>query len=148
MSVRPLTNEGRRLCRQLNSRCHGGRIRATKFCERNLGTRHNRRGNAHPARPKVGQGVDYGRSRRTLGRRPEYAQPQPRSHRRSSDSGAIILIARPTFERPPDRQAAAENRRGSGRSYRRLAPAAASPAVRSKVGLAMRIMAPKSELLR
>ena len=40
--------------------------------------------------------------------------------------GAIILIARPTFERPPDRQAAAENRRGSGRSYRRLTTAAAS----------------------
>jgi len=55
MSVRPLTNEGRRLCRQLNSRCHAGRIRATKFCERNLGTRHNRRGNAHPARLRSGR---------------------------------------------------------------------------------------------
>src|ERR1043165_4464632 len=34
MSVRPLTNEFGRLCRQLNSRCDAGQIRATKFCER------------------------------------------------------------------------------------------------------------------
>jgi len=28
---------------------------STKFCERNLGTRHNRRGNAHPARLRSGR---------------------------------------------------------------------------------------------